>query len=52
MGNGDTTGGVPNFARFDHNIRTHAARCKQNGRALGLITTTWYDVPPALCVTR
>ena len=48
MGNGDTTGGLPNFARFEDNIRTHAARCKQNGRALGLITTAWYDVPPEM----
>lgn len=45
MGNGDTRDGLPNFGRFEHNIRTHAARCKANGRALGMITTAWYNVP-------
>ncbi len=46
MGNGDVTDGLPNFRRFEANIRTHAARAKSNGRALGLITTAWYDMPP------
>jgi len=48
MGNGDTEDGVPNFERFEHNIRTHAARCRENGRALGMITTFWYNMPPEL----
>ncbi len=48
MGNGDTQDGVPNFARFERNIRTHAERCKANGRALGMITTAWYNVPPEM----
>lgn len=48
MGNGDTADGVPNFERFEHNIRTHARRCKANGRALGVITTAWYNMPPEL----
>ena len=46
MGNGDTQDGVPNFERFEHNIRTHAERCKSNGKALGMITTAWYNMPP------
>ncbi|MFQ5424776.1 MAG: hypothetical protein ACE5F9_12455, partial [Phycisphaerae bacterium] len=48
MGNGDTQQGVPNFARFERNIRTHAERCKANSRALGMITTAWYNVPPEM----
>jgi len=48
MGNGDTADGIPNFERFDHNIQTHARRCKANARALGLITTAWYNMPPEL----
>jgi hypothetical protein len=50
MGNGDFQNGRPNYARFEHNIATHAARAKSNGRALGLITTFWYDMPPD-CIT-
>ncbi len=50
MGNGDTVDGVPNFTRFEHNIRTHAARVKSNGRAMGMITTAWYNMPPELLV--
>ncbi len=48
MGNGDTEDGVPNFERFEHNIRTHAKRCRANGTTLGMITTAWYDMPPEL----
>lgn len=48
MGNGDMEDGAPNFVRFDHNIQTHARRCIENGRALGIITTAWYDMPPEL----
>lgn len=48
MGNGDTADGVPNFDRFEHNIRTHAHRCKHNGQALGVITTAWYNMPTEL----
>ena len=48
MGNGDTEDGTPNFDRFEANIRTHAQRCNRNGRALGILTTAWYDVPPEL----
>lgn len=48
MGNGDTRDGVPNFERFEHNIQTHAKRCKDNGKALGMITTAWYNMPPEL----
>jgi hypothetical protein len=46
MGNGDMKDGRPNFARFTVNIAVHAKRCKENGRALGMITTAWYDMPP------
>ncbi len=46
MGNGDTRDGVPKFARFDANIHTHADRCIANGKALGIITTLWYNMPP------
>ena len=45
MGNGDTEDGVPNHARFEQNIRTHAERCKKSGKAMGVITTAWYNVP-------
>ncbi len=45
MGNGDTTDGVPNFARFDDNICTHARRCAERKRALGMICTAWYNMP-------
>jgi hypothetical protein len=48
MGNGDLKDGAPNFARFNDNIATHARRCKENGKALGMITTTWYNMPPEL----
>jgi hypothetical protein len=48
MGNGDSRDGTPNFERFEHNIRTHASRCKSNGKALGMITTAWYNMPPEL----
>jgi hypothetical protein len=46
LGNGDTADGVPNFRRFECNIRTHASRCKENSRALGMISTAWYNLPP------
>jgi hypothetical protein len=45
MGNGDTEDGVPNYARFEQNIRTHGQRCKSSGKAMGMITTAWYNVP-------
>jgi hypothetical protein len=45
MGNGDTLDGAPNFARFEANIATHARRCRENSRALGILTTAWYDMP-------
>jgi hypothetical protein len=48
MGNGDMTDGTPNFARFERNIITHAGRCRRNGKALGIITTAWYDMPPEM----
>lgn len=50
MGNGDMTDGTPNFRRFEANIATHAARCIENGRALGIITTAWYNMPPELLI--
>lgn len=50
MGNGEMTGGEPNFRRFEANIATHAARCIENRRALGIITTAWYNMPPELLV--
>lgn len=45
MGNGDTRRGLPNFARFAANIRTHGVRAAAAG-ASGVITTAWYDMPP------
>lgn len=48
LGNGDSADGIPNFARFEANIRTHAQRCRENGRALGIVTTAWYDMPPEI----
>lgn len=48
MGNGDTRDGIPNFARFDANIAAHARRCRAQPRALGILTTCWYDMPPEL----
>ncbi len=51
MGNGDTAdpgAPGPNFERFEHNLRTHAARCKQKGSALGIVTTAWYNMPPEM----
>ncbi len=48
MGNGDMADGDPNFRRFEANIATHAARCIENRRALGIITTAWYNMPPEL----
>ncbi|MBI5761937.1 MAG: family 20 glycosylhydrolase [Planctomycetes bacterium] len=52
MGNGDMVDGRPNIARLEANITTHAKRCKENGRALGMITTAWYNMPPELLVDR
>ncbi len=52
MGNGDMVDGRPNIARFEANITTHAKRCKENGRALGMITTAWYNMPPEMLVDR
>lgn len=48
MGNGDMEDGTPNIARFAANIALHGKRCKENGRALGLITTAWYNMPPEM----
>ncbi|HKQ47774.1 MAG TPA: family 20 glycosylhydrolase [Phycisphaerae bacterium] len=48
IGNGDTKDGVPNFTRFEHNIRTHARRCTENKSALGIISTAWYNMPPEI----
>jgi hypothetical protein len=48
MGNGDTKDGLPNFRRFDANISTHARRCIANGKALGLVTTMWYNMAAEL----
>ena len=48
MGNGDMIDGTPNFARFEQNIATHGRRAKENGKALGVITTAWYNMPPEL----
>lgn len=48
MGNGDAADGSPNFVRFEHNIRTHADRCRANGRALGIITACWFNMPPEM----
>jgi hypothetical protein len=48
MGNGDMKDGTPNFARFERNIWTHGRRAKENGKTLGVITTAWYDMPPAI----
>lgn len=47
MGNGDSVDGVPNFSRFDDNIRTHARRCVES-KALGMICTAWYNMPTEL----
>lgn len=52
MGNGDMVDGRPNIARFEANIETHARRCKENGRALGMITTAWYNMPPEMLIDR
>ena len=49
MGNGDTLDGVPNYARFEENIRTHGDRATAGG-ALGMVTTHWYDLPPEVLV--
>lgn len=48
IGNGDTKDGVPNFTRFEHNIRTHARRCAESKLALGIISTAWYNMPPEI----
>lgn len=50
MGNGDMTDGTPNFRRFEANIATHAARCIENRRALGIITTAWYNMPTEMLI--
>lgn len=49
LGNGDTAHGLPNFARFEANIRTHGARAIESGAA-GVITTAWYDMPPDVLI--
>lgn len=49
LGNGDTQDGVPNYARFEANIRTHGERAASGG-ALGAVTTAWYDLPPEVLV--
>ncbi len=49
LGNGDTRDGVPNYSRFEANIRTHGERAASGG-AIGVVTTAWYDMPPEVLV--
>lgn len=49
LGNGDSVNGLPNFTRFEANIRTHGARAIESG-ANGVITTAWYDMPPEVLI--
>ena len=48
MGNHHWVLGLPHFNRFMRNIHAFAKRCKENGKALGLVTTSWYPWPPDL----
>jgi hypothetical protein len=48
LGNHEFLFGLPNVERFFRNIHAYAGRCRQNGRTLGLVTTSWYNFPPEL----
>ncbi len=50
MGNHEMPDGLPHFARFYHNVHASATRARQNGRTLGMVTTTWYSFPPEMLV--
>jgi hypothetical protein len=49
LGNGDARDGVPNYGRFEANIRTHGERAAA-AAAMGVVTTAWFDMPPEVLV--
>ncbi|MBI3945909.1 MAG: family 20 glycosylhydrolase [Armatimonadetes bacterium] len=40
--------GLPHLELFFRNIHAFAARCRENGKSLGMVTTSWYPFPPEL----